>query len=141
MESYVEMHHNEWLLRPPSSTDFTAGPGTFKSSSSLTHRRVAVAFLVVVRGGAQRRQERHLCWRDLKMLDDGFQHHVGGHDVQLSIIAMRYCYIDPRHHQIFFFFHSSHTDLKQHWLGPSSINVSVVSLCAAASRRHRDHVR
>lgn len=48
MESYVEMHHNEWLLRPPSSTDFTAGPGTFKSSSSLTHRRVAVAFLVVV---------------------------------------------------------------------------------------------
>ena len=41
MESYVEMHHNEWLLRPPSSTDFTAGPGTFKSSSSLTHHRVA----------------------------------------------------------------------------------------------------
>ena len=117
MESYVEMHHNEWLLRPPSSTDFTAGPGTFKSSSSLTHRRlVAVAFLVVVGdGGAQRRrQERHLCWRDLKMLDDGFQHHVGGHDVQLSIIAMRYCYIDPRHHQIFLFFPPTHADLKQH---------------------------
>lgn len=66
-------------------------------------------------GGAQRRrQERHLCWRDLKMLDDGFQHHVGGHDVQLSIIAMRYCYIDPRHHQIFLFFPTTHTDLKQH---------------------------
>ena len=49
------------------------------------------------------------------MLDDGFQHHVGGHDVQLSIIAMRYCYIDPRHHQIFLFFPTTHADLKQHW--------------------------
>ena len=80
-------------------------------------------------------------WRDLKMLDDGFQHHVGGHDVQLSIIAMRYCYIDPRHHQIFFFFHSSHTDLKQHWLGPSSINVFVASSCLHTAGNHRDHVR
>ena len=136
MESYVEMHHNEWLLRPPSSTDFTAGPGTFKSSSSsssLTHRRVAHG------GGCWRGAVRRLCWwRDLKMLDDGFQHHVGGHDVQLSIIAMRYCYIDPRHHQIFFFF-TPHTDLKQHWLGPSSINVSVVS--PPPTGRHRDHVR
>lgn len=56
------------------------------------------------RSSSSWRQERHLCWRDLKMLDDGFQHHVGGHDVQLSIIAMLYCYIDPRHHQIFLFF-------------------------------------
>ena len=73
---------------------------------------------VAGRGGVprrrRRRQERHLCWRDLKMLDDGFQHHVGGHDVQLSIIAMRYCYIDPRHHQIFLFFPTTHADLKQH---------------------------
>ena len=42
--------------------------------------------------------------RDLKMRDDGFQHHVGGHDVQLIVVSLQCAIVTSTHAIIRFSF-------------------------------------